>query len=200
MGVTRRGSTDSTAEQGVLAFFEDESFTRLGIYLSPEFTPGPYGSVVGELIRPLDLPNDSLGATVTGAAFTFTGFDGDINGDGMVCADDKDLMITLVSAGGSIGAAEYTPFADLCLNGVIDAGDEGLFQAIFAQLPDCNNNGNPDSCDIADGSSLDENGNGVPDECEVIIPTVSEWGLIVMGLLGLTAGALLFARRQPTRT
>ncbi len=31
---------------------------------------------------------------------------------------------------------------------------------------DCNLNGNPDSCDIANGSSEDSNGNGVPDECE----------------------------------
>ncbi|MDP7028758.1 MAG: hypothetical protein QF733_00890 [Phycisphaerales bacterium] len=31
---------------------------------------------------------------------------------------------------------------------------------------DCNLNGNPDACDIANGSSSDSNGNGVPDECE----------------------------------
>jgi hypothetical protein len=31
---------------------------------------------------------------------------------------------------------------------------------------DCNLNGNPDACDIANGSSDDANGNGVPDECE----------------------------------
>jgi hypothetical protein len=31
---------------------------------------------------------------------------------------------------------------------------------------DCNLNGNPDACDIANGSSQDANGNGVPDECE----------------------------------
>jgi hypothetical protein len=31
---------------------------------------------------------------------------------------------------------------------------------------DCNLNGNPDACDIANGSSDDANGNDVPDECE----------------------------------
>jgi hypothetical protein len=31
---------------------------------------------------------------------------------------------------------------------------------------DCNDNGNPDACDIANGSSYDANGNGIPDECE----------------------------------
>jgi hypothetical protein len=31
---------------------------------------------------------------------------------------------------------------------------------------DCNDNGVPDDCDIASGTSLDLNGNGIPDECE----------------------------------
>jgi len=31
---------------------------------------------------------------------------------------------------------------------------------------DCNANSIPDSCDIADGTSLDSNSNGIPDECE----------------------------------
>ncbi|NUN96317.1 MAG: hypothetical protein HUU16_09105 [Candidatus Omnitrophica bacterium] len=35
------------------------------------------------------------------------------------------------------------------------------------QATDCNSNGRPDSCDIADGISEDVNQNGVPDECEV---------------------------------
>jgi hypothetical protein len=32
--------------------------------------------------------------------------------------------------------------------------------------PDCNINGRPDVCDLAEGTSEDCNGNGVPDECE----------------------------------
>ncbi|MCH7910893.1 MAG: hypothetical protein IIB38_14925 [Candidatus Hydrogenedentes bacterium] len=35
---------------------------------------------------------------------------------------------------------------------------------------DCNRNGNPDACDIADGRSTDVNGNGIPDECEDLCP------------------------------
>lgn len=40
----------------------------------------------------------------------------------------------------------------------------------FAGLSDidCNDNGEPDACDIFDGSSDDEDGNGIPDECESI--------------------------------
>ncbi len=33
--------------------------------------------------------------------------------------------------------------------------------------PDCNNNGQPDSCDLLLGTSLDNNGNSIPDECEL---------------------------------
>ncbi|MBK7875307.1 MAG: matrixin family metalloprotease [Planctomycetes bacterium] len=35
--------------------------------------------------------------------------------------------------------------------------------------PDCNGNGVRDSCDIANGTSLDNNGNATPDECENFI-------------------------------
>ena len=43
----------------------------------------------------------------------------------------------------------------------------------------------------------DENENGIDDACEVdAIPTVSEWGLIIMALLALTAGTIVFARRR----
>jgi hypothetical protein len=36
--------------------------------------------------------------------------------------------------------------------------------------PDCNENGIPDECDIAHGLSFDENENGIPDECEGSCP------------------------------
>jgi len=39
---------------------------------------------------------------------------------------------------------------------------------VFAGIEpvDCNNNGEPDGCDIANGTSFDSNDNGIPDECE----------------------------------
>ena len=37
---------------------------------------------------------------------------------------------------------------------------------VFGSLGDCNDNGELDLCDIADGFSPDENNNGIPDECE----------------------------------
>ena len=62
---------------------------------------------------------------------------------------------------------------------------------------DCNSNGIDDAIDIALETSQDVDDNGIPDECEVApIPTVSEWELMVMTLLALTAGAVLFGRRR----
>lgn len=45
----------------------------------------------------------------------------------------------------------------------------------------------------------DGNTNGVDDACEDAIPTVSEWGLIIMTLLLLTAGTLVFRRQRPAQ-
>jgi len=54
-------------------------------------------------------------------------------------------------------------------------GDQALLSGIggvhvYAGINDidCNNNGEPDGCDIANGVSADVNGNGVPDECETL--------------------------------
>ena len=50
-------------------------------------------------------------------------------------------------------------------NAVIKGGGKGyVFGGI--QGLDCNENGQPDACDIFEGSSQDQNGNGIPDECE----------------------------------
>jgi subtilisin family serine protease len=59
---------------------------------------------------------------------------------------------------------------------------------------DCNENGIPDECDIAYGTSRDMNGDGIPDECAFAIPTVSEWGIVVMALLVLATATLVFRR------
>ncbi len=60
----------------------------------------------------------------------------------------------------------------------------------------------PECCDEAGGFSAgvgqpclgDKNGDGKDDACHKI-PTVSEWGLIIMTLLLLTAGTIVFSRR-----
>lgn len=44
--------------------------------------------------------------------------------------------------------------------------------------------------------SPDEDGDGVPDECQAEIPTLSEWGMLAMGLLLIAAGMLVLAQRH----
>lgn len=83
-----------------------------------------------------------------------------------------------------------------------------------AACSDCNANGIPDECDPdLDGDGIpddcdncpdtpnalqaDLNGNGTGDLCEPgTIPTVSEWGLMVMTVLVLTVGTVVFGRRR----
>ncbi|MEE9131123.1 MAG: FG-GAP repeat protein [Phycisphaerales bacterium] len=47
-----------------------------------------------------------------------------------------------------------------------DDGSESGSAYVFGSLGDCNDNGELDLCDIADGFSRDNNNNGIPDECE----------------------------------
>ena len=39
---------------------------------------------------------------------------------------------------------------------------------VLETVPDCNANGSPDACDLADGTALDCNDNGVPDSCDIL--------------------------------
>ncbi len=49
--------------------------------------------------------------------------------------------------------------------GFIKGGGKGYIFAGMSGL-DCNDNGEPDACDIFDGKSSDDNNNGIPDECD----------------------------------
>ena len=50
---------------------------------------------------------------------------------------------------------------------VIKGGGKGYIFAGMSGL-DCNDNGEPDACDIFNGTSDDENNNGIPDECDSV--------------------------------
>ena len=56
--------------------------------------------------------------------------------------------------------------------------------------------GSNDLC-LAQDDRVDDDANGVPD-CLEAIPTVSQWGLVVMTLLLLTAWKVYFGRRPAT--
>ncbi len=51
-----------------------------------------------------------------------------------------------------------------------DDGGKNAGSAYMFGLGDCNDNGELDLCDIADGKSTDDNNNGIPDECEDLCP------------------------------
>ncbi len=65
------------------------------------------------------------------------------------------------------------PFSNMGWN-IAVAGEQALVARFTAPVlftgldpVDCNGNGVPDGCDLAERSSLDLNGNGIPDECEL---------------------------------
>ena len=77
---------------------------------------------------------------------------------------------------------------------VLNIANAVLHQIVFEDR-DCNGNGRPDACDIADGASQDFNNNGIPDECECIgdLNTDGHVGLTdlaqLLGHYGTTSGA-----------
>lgn len=73
-----------------------------------------------------------------------------------------------------------------CGCGVSDVDTDG------DTVADCN-----DVCPGGD-DLVDNNGNGTPDDCDSAgtIPTVSEWGIVIMALLLLAAGKIYFGTRR----
>ena len=78
--------------------------------------------------------------------------------------------------------------------GVAGAECDGSFVIVryeydtIGPLIDCNDNGMPDSCDIANGDAKDANGNGIPDECDVL-GDIDGDGIVGGGDLILLLGA-----------
>ena len=170
------------------------------------------GDVVASIAQG-DLPNSvpdpgelfTWDVAVSGCGcFDFTIFDA--FGDGICCAFGDGAYTVeyngdAVCSGGSFGASETCS----------DIG--GCFATGSVVCPDpvvgacCNFNG-----DCADGLTLAEcneygvnggdwfQGSACGDiSCEAI-PTVSEWGLVVMMLLGCTLGTVLYGRRRAAKT
>jgi len=98
--------------------------------------------------------------------------DVDTDGDSVAnCIDNCDTIANLGQAdldGDAVGDA-----CDNCVNvsnptqGDCNGDLIGDACEIFYGVPDCNLNGIPDTCDIANATSADLNANNIPDECEV---------------------------------
>ena len=95
------------------------------------------------------------------------------------------------------------------LGGTVTAGLCGGMQACCMDTGACYMA--DDACCTANGDTPkgagsvclgDANGNGVDDACEEpgVIPTVSEWGLVILALSLLVAGKIYFSRRRATTT
>ena len=85
---------------------------------------------------------------------------------------------------------EASAMAQVCGDAVCDA-DEDCETCPQDCAPECFEDAD---CDDGEPNTTDTCGDGGC--CQVTIPTVSEWGLIVMTLLALTAGTIVFARRR----
>jgi hypothetical protein len=71
------------------------------------------------------------------------------------------LAQQIADATGGLQFSSVDPATDLAL------AIENLVLDACTTAGDCNDNGVPDDCDIADGTSEDCNDNGVPDECDI---------------------------------
>ena len=101
---------------------------------------------------------------------------------------------------GPYSADHPCAISDIDQDGDVDAVDFDFFVTAFDDpIADCNGNGKNDLADIIDGiqqgQSPDANNDGVLDACVGEIPTVSEWGAIVMAMLLLTVGSIVFRSR-----
>ncbi len=124
----------------------------------------------------------------------------DQNGDNVIDLFDF-FDFAACFGGGPYAADDPCAVFDVDQNGTADLDDFDLMLTVYSDpLADCNVNGTVDLIDILVGTSLDADADGVPDECiGGPIPTLSEWGVIVMSMLLLSAGTIVFRRRSPVR-
>jgi len=82
----------------------------------------------------------------------------------------------------------------------IGALDTVLYFQVPGQKPDFNRNGIDDGIEILEGTLADDNNDGVPDDFVPDIPTVSEWGLIILVLLVMVTGSVALRRSRDVVT
>jgi hypothetical protein len=126
-----------------------------GAFRSVEDDPGePYGGNPGDSVFTADHVWSACctdGVAVTGI-------------DGLTWS----LTVELSDLAGMNSWAAYSP-GTAPIDLVLQTGRRVKLQVIFEPAPaDCNGNGIPDACDIAEGVSEDCNGNGTPDECDIV--------------------------------
>ena len=105
---------------------------------------------------------DDDNGTDSGSAYVFS-----FNGDGW--SQEAKLAASDGAAGDAFGVyvGVHNGIAGVGAPEEDDPGGNSGALYVFGGLSDCNENGELDICDIADGTSEDDNGNGIPDECEI---------------------------------
>lgn len=131
-----------------------------------------------------------------------TAIGGDYQGNGVPCTPDSCVQACCMS---DYSCADLPPDTCIAQNGLPQGPDTTCGGLWACCLPD-------GSCETMDRLCCDErggelgsedhclgdhNGNGIDDACDgAPVPTVSEWGLIIMTLLLLTAGTIISAQRR----
>jgi hypothetical protein len=142
--------------------------------------------------------NGTLTVSLCGSAFdTVLSVHTDCPGDAdneVACNDDycdQQSQVTLEVSAGTLYRIRIAGHS----------GASGLFMMALTgpeghAYNDCNGNGVPDDCDIADGTSRDFNGNAIPDECECLGDIVEDDEINLsdlaqlVGSYGMTSGAM----------
>ncbi len=134
-----------------------------------------------------DLDDD--GGESSGAAFLFNYHEGE-------WTQKANLLSSDIETGDVFGISVSTDGhrAIVGANFDDDDGSESGSAYIFGSLGDCNENGELDLCDIADGFSRDDNNNGIPDECE---PPPCPWDLDDNEVVGVSDLLSLLASWGP---
>jgi Regulator of chromosome condensation (RCC1) repeat/Carbohydrate binding domain len=136
------GATDPTIEQTITGLAPGTSYSISGDFIGGSQANSPSGAI--------SFAVDLNGTTLFNAPATDT-------------TNWRSFSVTFVAASTS---------AQLRLRAEINSTDndfavDNIAVFIASSAPDCNDNGVPDSCDIAAGAAADCNGNSIPDSCDI---------------------------------
>jgi len=85
-----------------------------------------------------------------------------------VALDDDGFICAMGGDAGTLGTDTVERLYTALPDPAEDCNSNGVPDICELADNDCNTNGVPDECDIADGTSPDLNDNGIPDECECL--------------------------------
>lgn len=139
--------------------------------IGPGGQDGVYTNMGGSLIKVVDLSD-----SIEGKALAAVGPDA-----------VGSLSAVALGLGGSLSGNEIAFIA------LFTDDSQGLFVATIADL--CGNGVVEGSEICDDGNTFDNDGCSAACGHDAVIPTVSEWGLMVMSLLAVAIGAVLFSER-----